>query len=130
MSLPALVLKQSDFQQIASLIRSHDSETAQLLEEELNRALIVEDGELSGDVVVMNSKVTFADIDSGKESTVALVYPNDASIEKNSVSILAPIGAALIGLRIGQTIEWPLPNGKSKTLKVLSVSRPIEMVGV
>lgn len=116
-----LILTQNDFQKITSLIKVSDSEIAELLEQEMDRATVVADDELPIDVVSMNSKVTFKDMDTNKESLATLVYPQDAKIEEGKISILAPIGAALIGLRVGQFIEWPMPSGKSKRLIVVSV---------
>lgn len=118
-----LILTQDDFQKISSLIKVSETEIAELLEEELDRAMIVANDELPKDVVAMNSKVVFKDVDTNKESVATLVYPQDAKIEENKVSILAPIGSALIGLRVGQLIEWPFPNGKSKRLMVMSVEK-------
>lgn len=122
-----LMLKQSDFQRIASLVRTTDSEMAQLLEEELNRAFIVEDNKLAPEVVTMNSRVKFRDIESGKELSITLTYPEESNLEENHISVLAPVGAALIGLSVGQRIEWPFPNGKQRTLEVLSVAQPVEI---
>ena len=116
-----LILTQADFQKLSSLIRSENSVTAELLEEELGRAAVVADEELPKDVVSMNSKVCFQDLETGKETIVILVYPHEANIEENKISILAPVGSALIGLRVGQIIQWPVPNGKEKTFKVISV---------
>jgi len=117
----ALTLTQSDFQKLTSLVKSTHSETAELLEEELGRASVVADEALPKDVVAMNSKVQFQDLETGKDSVVTLVYPQDANIEENKISILAPVGSALIGLRVGQIIQWPLPHGKQKQFKVVSV---------
>lgn len=85
---------------------------ADLLEEELSRAAVVHDEELPGDVVSMNSTVKFQDLEGGKETVVTLVYPPDSDIENNQISILTPVGSALIGLRVGQVIDWPFPQGK------------------
>lgn len=116
-----IIVTKTDFQKLTSLIQDADSEAADLLDEELGRAAVVSDDEIPGDVVSMNSKVRFQDLDTGAESVVILVYPNEANIEENKVSILAPVGSALIGLRVGQTIHWPVPNGKEKRLKVIAV---------
>jgi regulator of nucleoside diphosphate kinase len=117
-----LILTQADFQKLTSLIESSNSQAAELLEEELGRAQIVADDSLPGDAVSMNSKVCFQDLESGKETVVTLVYPHEANIEENKISILAPVGSALIGLQVGQVIQWPVPNGKVKRLKVVSVA--------
>jgi regulator of nucleoside diphosphate kinase len=124
-----LILNQGDFHKLSSLIHSAPAEVAELLEEELSRATVVSDDQLPGDVVTMNSTVNFQDLDSGKELVVTLVYPHDANIADNKISILAPIGSALIGLRVGQVIHWPLPNGKEKRLKVISVLCQPEVEG-
>lgn len=114
-------MTQNDFQKLSSLVGSVHSDVTELLEEELNRASIVTEEALPKDVVSMNSKVCFEDLDSGAENTVTLVYPHEAKIEESKISILAPVGSALIGLRVGQVIHWPIPHGKKKRLKVKSV---------
>lgn len=116
-----LVLSQTDFNKLSALINSIQSDATELLEEELGRAAIVVDDSLPSDVVAMNSKVSFQDAETGKESAIVLVYPHDSNIEENKVSILTPVGSALIGLRVGQMIQWPFPNGKMRQLKVVSV---------
>ncbi len=115
-----LILTSGDFQKLSSLVSSTQTKIAELLEEELSRASIVPDDELPQDVVSMNATVRFQDLDTEKESTVTLVYPHEANIDENKVSILAPVGSALIGLRVGQMIIWPVPNGKEKRMKVTS----------
>jgi regulator of nucleoside diphosphate kinase len=116
-----VILTKADYEKLSSLLMSAKPEIAELLEEELGRASIVSDGELPRDVVSMNSKVSFKDLDTGKELIITLVYPHDADIGENKISILAPIGAALIGLRVGQVIRWPVPSGKEKRLQVVAV---------
>ncbi len=116
-----LILTQADFQKLSTLVANLDLEHCELLAEEIDRALIVDDEKIPSDVVSMNSKVSYQDLDSGLENVVTLVYPDAANIDENKVSILAPIGSALIGLREGQVIQWPLPGGKLKRIKVISV---------
>jgi regulator of nucleoside diphosphate kinase len=116
-----LILSQTDFQKLSSLVNTAQVEVAELLEEELSRARIVSDEQLPHDVVSMNSRVSFQDLDTGKESVVTLVYPYEADIMEDKISIFAPVGSALIGLRVGQVINWPVPKGKVKRLKVISV---------
>lgn len=119
---PKVILKREDFEKINSLILNSKSEIAELLEEELSRADVVSSEELPDGVVSMNSRVSFKDLDTGRESMLTLVYPHEAKIEESKVSILAPVGSALIGLRVGDIIHWPLPHGKEKRLKVISVA--------
>lgn len=116
-----LILSDADFNKLSHLIKNIDSEVAELLDGELNRAAVVSSAELPQDVVCMNSKVKFTDLDTGKESFCTLVYPHEANIEENKISVLAPIGAALIGLRVGQVINWPISQNKEKHLKVIEV---------
>lgn len=118
-----IILTKSDFQRISTLLAATISEIGESLEEELGRASLVEDDQLPDNVVSMNSTVRFEDMSDGHPSVVTLVYPHDAKIEENKISILSPIGAALIGLRVGQTIRWTLPSGKEKNLRVISVQR-------
>lgn len=118
-----IIVSETDFKKILTLIKSAPTLTAELLEEELGRASLVSDEELPDDVVGMNATIAFEDIAEKKTSTVSLVYPHEANIEENKISILTPIGSALIGLRVGQSIRWPLPNGKEKHLRVLSVKK-------
>lgn len=118
-----LIIAQDDFLKISFLIKDAGREIAEALEEELGRALVVSNEDLPPDVVAMNSRVVFKDLDTGKESTATLVYPHEAQIQENKISILAPLGSALIGLRTGQVIQWPFPNGKNKRLKVIGVTK-------
>ncbi|MEZ0393359.1 MAG: nucleoside diphosphate kinase regulator, partial [Pseudobdellovibrionaceae bacterium] len=104
-------MTQTDYQKLSSLIDFADPVTAELLQEELDRAAVVLTDQLPQDVVTMNSKVEFKDLDSGEDFVMTLVFPENANIKENKVSILAPVGAALIGLRVGQTMSWPTPRG-------------------
>lgn len=122
-----LILTRTDYQCLAALIATLNHESAELLEGELSRALVVANDEVPADVVTMNSRVQFQDLESGKELAVTLVYPRDANIEEGKVSVLAPVGAALIGLRVGQVIRWPLPGGREKSLKVITVQSGPEL---
>lgn len=116
-----LILTQNDFQTLSGLVSTAKRDVADLLEEELARATIVSADNLPPDVVTMNSKVRFIDLDSKKEMVVTLVYPHEADADQNKISVLAPVGMALIGLRIGQEINWTLPQGKEKSYKIVEV---------
>lgn len=91
------------------------------LRNELDQATVVPSEKIPSDVVTMNSRVSFQELDTGEKSEITLVYPSDADINRRRISILAPVGAALIGLRVGDEIEWPLPSGKTRTYKIISV---------
>lgn len=119
---PSIIISIEDFQKIKSIITFNESRNTDLLAEELDRANLVMADYLPTDVVSMNSKVKFADLETDKEQTVVLVYPEEANISENKISILSPIGSALIGLRIGQTIEWPLAEGRVKRIQVRALA--------
>lgn len=101
----------------------NDAEWARIeeLEAELNRAIIVDTDKIPPDIVTMNSKVYLRDMDTGKDEFYQLVYPEDADIEQNKISILAPIGTAILGYKVGDVIEWKVPTGvrRLKIKKIL-----------
>ena len=78
---------------------------------ELERAEIVEDTEIPADVITMHSRVLVQDLTTGRNSIYILVFPNEANLSLNKVSVLAPIGTALLGYRTGDIIEWNMPGG-------------------
>jgi regulator of nucleoside diphosphate kinase len=88
--------------------------------DELERARIVEDNKLRADAVKMGSTLRFT-TDAGEDRTITLVFPDEADIAEGRVSILTPIGIALIGLSSGQSIDWTSRDGKSRRLTVESV---------
>lgn len=87
---------------------------------ELERAEIVAPQEIPADVVTMNSKVVLTDLDGGEEETYTLVYPEQANTAEGRISILAPIGTAMLGYRVGDVFEWEVPAGKRR-LKVTKI---------
>lgn len=116
-----LYLKKEDFVKISSLLASAPIGVRDLLQEELDRAIIISNEHFPKEVVTMHSTVEYLDLESNKKNEVTLVYPHEVVIDENKISVLAPIGAALIGLQVGQKIGWPLPNGKKKWIEVLRV---------
>ncbi len=119
-----LIISDNDYVRLLPLTEKYKTSAAEMLDEELGRAEIVPNSDFPVDVVSMNSSVTFMDLATGGQSTVSLVYPMDADIEKMKISILSPVGTALIGLRVGGKIDWPLPGGNIKHLQVISVTQP------
>ncbi len=99
------------------------------LRHELNRATLVSPAEVPPDVVTMNSTVRFTDDSSGSNYELSLVYPNAAG-SPETVSVLAPIGSALLGLSVGQTISWQLPGGRELQLRVLEIVQQPEASGI
>ena len=91
-----------------------DREYLNKLETELDRAEIVDPKDIPGDVVTMRSKVRLKDLVSGESNTYSLVFPTEANFTEGKISVLAPIGTAILGYRRGDTIEWPVPSGLRK----------------
>ncbi|MGH7785896.1 MAG: nucleoside diphosphate kinase regulator [Candidatus Binatia bacterium] len=114
-----------DFERLESLIaasgKRRDAAAMVALQGELDRARVVEAEAIPHDVVKMRSRVRFVDESTGAAETVTLVYPFEADATRGYVSVLAPLGSALIGLRIGQAVAWPMPNGSVRQLRVLAV---------
>ena len=96
---------------------------ASVLIEELERAHVFADGRPE-QTVCMGSEVEFRDDSTGKVQTVTLVYPGDADISQRRISVLTPVGAALIGLTAGDSITRETPNGDLRQLTVLNVREP------
>lgn len=90
------------------------------LREELDHARVMQPHRIPDDVISMNSVVTVKYLTTGREFTIRLVYPEEANVRENRVSVFAPIGAALLGYRKGDTIRWNAPGGKIK-IKVQDV---------
>ena len=129
-----LYITKADYEKLQRLIEgmrsagSFDMKYLNVLEEELGEAEIVEPEAIPPDVVTMNSEVRLKDLDSGDTVVYRLVFPTQARTE-NSISILAPIGMAMLGYQVGDIIEWPVPRG-IRRLKVLEVLFQPEAAGV
>lgn len=124
---PDITVSTDDLDRLEGLLgelRGGAPEIADGLRSELDRARIVEPSEMPKDVVSMNSTVRFADEDSGKEFERTLCYPQEASGGTDKVSILAPLGGALLGLSVGQSIDWPVPGGRTARIRILEVVAP------
>jgi regulator of nucleoside diphosphate kinase len=125
-SLPQIVLAAQDHDRLVNIAMNamrRDRDVAQGLLSELDRAVVVDDGSLPSKVVRMESQVTFR-IDGGETRTVTLVFPLDADMDRNRLSVLTPVGAALIGLARGQSIAWVSPQGQTRQLEVIDVVQP------
>lgn len=121
----SLIISKPDYLQLIKLIEQQDTPAAEALDIELSLADIVPDNDIPADAVAMGSQVTFVDLDSNEEKTISLVYPNEADVTQMKISILSPVGSALIGLRIGGNIDWPVPQGKVRRLKVIAVQQAV-----
>jgi regulator of nucleoside diphosphate kinase len=116
----------ADLDRLRALVDQHlagrDAQAAEQLDAELDRAVPIEVA--PPDLVTMNARVAFVDLSSGVRRELVLVYPRDADVSAGRVSVLAPIGAALLGLSVGEEIDWPLPDGRVARLRILSAAPP------
>ena len=109
-------------------IEARDRDHLESLENELDRAHVVDPSAVPHDVVTMNSQVRIEDVDTGMGNVYTLVFPSDASIPEKKLSILAPIGTALLGARAGETVDWPVPAGM-RTVRIKEVLYQPEAAG-
>jgi regulator of nucleoside diphosphate kinase len=84
------------------------------LREEIDRAIIVAPRDIPSDVITMNSQVCLVDLDTGEEDIYTLVFPENADLKQGKVSVLAPIGTAMLGYEVGDIFEWEVPAGVRK----------------
>lgn len=126
-----LVLRKDDHDLLLSYLKgaqwttTFDQTNAHSLEEELKKAKLVSKKSFPSDVVRLNSKVKILDAARRKEMELTLVIPEKADVKQGKISIMAPIGTALIGFRKGQEVEWKVPSGQ-KTFKIIDVYNAAE----
>ncbi len=106
-------------------IEERSPDVAGRLCEELDRANVVAAEDLPHDVVTMQSEVEFVDERSGDRRKVKLVWPRDANLDQNHLSILTLVGAGLIGMRAGSAIDWPDRSGRERCLRIVEVRQPL-----
>lgn len=129
-----IYITDADLQRLQSLVEerlgqpSRENRLLEELESELLRAELVSPQDIPPDVITMNSTVRLQDLATKKELEYTLVYPSEADIENNRVSILAPVGIAMIGYRVGDTVSWKVPAGV-KRLKVKKILYQPEAAG-
>jgi regulator of nucleoside diphosphate kinase len=124
---PRITLTDQDHEKLSVLARAAAGtmpDVAAALAEELDRAHVLVKGRHPEHTVCMGCEVEFRDDTTGKIQTVTLVYPDEADISKGKISVLTPIGTALIGLRAGHSITWETRIGDLRKLTVLQVREP------
>jgi regulator of nucleoside diphosphate kinase len=121
-----IVITEDDMARLRELVRQgrmtarRDHDHLADLEEELDRAEVVAAADIAADVVTMQSMVRVRDLDRNARLVYTIVFPVDADIDKQRISVLAPIGTALIGYRTGDVVEWATPGGR-KRLRIEAV---------
>lgn len=130
---PPLHITQKDMERLRLVVdRNIDGKlgpAAEALELELDRATVVADGQVPADVLTMRSRALCEDLETGKQRELVLSYPNETDPSEGKVSVLAPVGLALLGLRVGDTIRWPMPNGRETVLKLVKILYQPEAAG-
>jgi regulator of nucleoside diphosphate kinase len=108
---------------LATALYSNASAALRKLGDELDRAAIIDPADFPSDVVTMNSTVEFEDLSTNEVEEYTITFPDQANVERKRISILAPIGTALIGCRVGDVVKWSTPGG-IRQLKVRRVVVP------
>lgn len=129
---PKIVISSLDAERLERLLEALPDEAfpgKEEFEEELARAEVVEPQDMPPTVVTMNSTVRFRVESSKEEFTLTLVYPKDMDASSNKISILAPVGSALLGLSQGDEIEWPKPGGGVLRVRIEEVTYQPERAG-
>ena len=121
---PPLIVSSRDFNRLEKLLdspalRRHPAAIA--LMDELNRAEVRSPEQIPEAVVTMHSTVECEDELPGERHTLTLVYPHESNVDSGHVSVLAPVGSALLGLSLGQSIDWSAPDGRKLRLRVTSI---------
>ena len=116
----AIYITANDAEKLRDLISNaqrgdyRNSPYLQMLSKELARAIIIQEDSVPPDVITMSSQVSLVDIDTGEEMLYTLVFPEEADAIQGKISVLAPIGTAMLGYRVGDEFEWDTPGGKRK----------------
>ncbi|OSQ29189.1 nucleoside diphosphate kinase regulator [Thalassospira sp. MCCC 1A03138] len=124
---PAVFIDQTIADQLENLARANIGRNpivANRLLDEIDRAVIATRSELPPDAITIGSEVTFRDNATGGMQTIILVMPTEADISTHRISVMTPVGAALIGIRKGETIWWQTPDGEVRELTVHDVVAP------
>lgn len=124
-SVPNIVVSNADYERLTDLATASLERLPEVAEEllaEMDRAKIVGDDNVPADVVRMGSTVTFKS-DDGRQRTETLVYPVDEDSDTHRISVMTPVGAALIGLAEGQSISWTARDGRKHQLTVVKVKQ-------
>lgn len=129
-SRPAIVLTAEDHLMLSRAVAGAGERLADLAAElgrELDRARILPEGRKSADHVRIGSGVTFRDEATAKETTITLVRPEDADVDAGKISVMTPVGVALIGMAAQKSIDWVTRSGETRRLTVTQVRDPADL---
>jgi regulator of nucleoside diphosphate kinase len=134
MSIQTVFLTETDAFRLQKMLESfefskHDQENHTILKNEIARAAIVPSSEIPEDVVRMYSRVRIVDMRTGEQRVFQIVYPHEANYSLGKLSVLAPIGTALLGYQVGTEIEWRVPSGVRK-LRIEAVEHQQEVASM
>lgn len=118
-----LIISEMDFVRLMAIQPPPD------LRAELERAIVTPDDSMKTDIVTMGSRVRYTEHETGNSREIEIVFPEEAEAAAGKVSVFAPVGAALIGLGVGQEIEWDFPGGSTRRLTVVEVIQPEKQPG-
>ncbi len=125
-----VILLKNDFEILNNYVKNlqgmqvNEKENFSKLYEEIKKAQIVDAANFPVDIVRLNSTVVIKDLQTKRDMTITIVLPQQADIKQRKVSVLAPIGTAIIGFRKGQTVSWKVPSGK-KDFRIMEVSNEL-----
>lgn len=125
---PRLTVTIQDFDRIQDTLHSFAGLQTDQLAQELSCAKLVDPEDVPPQVVTMNSELIYEDVATGVRRNIRLVYPHEADADRGWVSVLAPLGNAVIGLQEGQQIDWVMPGGKRR-LKIVEITYQPEAAG-
>ncbi|WMJ67902.1 nucleoside diphosphate kinase regulator [Stenotrophomonas sp. 24(2023)] len=121
---PSITVSSHDMDRLDAMLDSpalSQTPAALALAQELNRATVVAPDQIPAGTVMMHSRVECQDEVSGETHVLTLVFPREANVDEGKVSVLAPVGSALLGLSVGQSIDWAAPGGRKLRLRVIAV---------
>lgn len=113
MTIRSIYITEADKRRLGPLVEAlkNSRDDIRALQTELELANVVRPADIPPDVITMNSKARLRDLDTGEEETYTLVFPDKASIDDGRISVVAPVGTAMLGHRVGDEFEWQVPAG-------------------
>jgi regulator of nucleoside diphosphate kinase len=120
--MPDLIITEMDTWRLKSILGKKILNTeAEALENEIERASVVDFPEIPPNLITMNTRFRYLNTTDNKFGEMTLVYPHNANVDEGLISVMAPLGTAFLGLRENDEIDWTFPNGQKKTLRVLEI---------